>query len=503
MASTSTSLSDPTSNTIQLPRNSSGAQGHLLNLATETLHQICRCLKHNDDSDALANLRMTCRGLKSIPEEYLFDTIYLDRRFDSLQGLVQFSFHQHLRQYVTRVQVELEPVFERLSRVDWDDRVKSYGTGILKSNDDTDRWTGKPTYDEQLARERDALAEVGITKCWERFKDGLSQQDKLKTYSVSGLMDILEPAFARFDDIQRFSCDALSLSKYALGIDDSVGLRKTPRETLTYPPLCCPPNDDDQEYLVTYATVCINSLLQSGAALNYFGLLNVPWDVLVRISESWRSPASMPYLGDLCTLTLSTLCCEDINSSQKAKGMATVSQMLSQAEGLTEFDWLHGPETFGLHPNLISYLCLPDAYELAAPSQLHKVEISGVSCKFHELQNFLVGLPSTLPTLHLQSTTLENGYWVDIFDERHSTLVCLKNLDLGAPLFESDHWGSRFWVWEPGLDRDKVQDCLLLRLQDYITQKTITAPLLSTAKVGSPDQWESVSDKSMAYRRLD
>lgn len=511
MASSSSSLSNPEDDESQLPPSTTSAQCPLLRLASETIHQICKLLKGENDPESLANLRMTCRGLKSIPEEYLFDTVYLDRRFDSLQRLEDFSNHQHLRQYAKRVKVELELAYERLDRRQWNERVRSFGDGTLKKTTrGSDEWLGETYYDAQLAQLRDSMSSSDVEKCWDRFQHGVSQQEKLKGYSLSRLMDLMEPALFRFEHINSFSCWALCMSKYALRDDDDMML-KSHRETLACPcqplghALGDPYDKAEQEFRVIYATACIRSFLQSGAMPFGLSLFMAPWEVLANISEPWRSPASMPGLEHLFSLTVSPNSLEKFDRAQEAKAMATVSKMLSIAEDLVEFNWIDGPEAFG--PWGMRSLDLPNINEPDSLGLLERLDLCGVSCGFHELRQFLTRFAGTLYHLELRSMALNDGYWVDMFHEIHSILGELSHVVLTGQLQEMvDSTDHTYPLWELGLVKS-TEECLLLRVQDYLAHKTSIPPLLSTTRGGSPAlwrseteaQWQSGADRSLIY----
>ena len=136
MASTFSGLSGPDLDTTRLPAHSGEPRCHLLHLASETLHRVCDFLETEDDCDDLASLCLTCRGLKSFPEEHLLRIVYLDRRFDSLERLQGIASHPILPQYVQRVEVQLEAAYENLDRSQWNEKLNSYGKGTVKHGDD-------------------------------------------------------------------------------------------------------------------------------------------------------------------------------------------------------------------------------------------------------------------------------------------------------------------------------------------------------------------------------
>jgi hypothetical protein len=187
-----------------------GNRCHLLHLPNETLHAICKILYEdaNEYEEAetthdLANLRLVCRGLQYIPEEYLFQSLLLDQFNPSVENLTSISNHPRLRTYVTDIYASIPPLIDEMTYDEWTAQVAAYGT--------RDLWPGNMignngvAYDRLLVQHRDSLSDAHRDLCWRLLEQRLKKQRDAMRPSVAEHIATLRPMFANLPALKDFT----------------------------------------------------------------------------------------------------------------------------------------------------------------------------------------------------------------------------------------------------------------------------------------------------------
>ena len=498
---------------------------HLLRLANEILHSICNSLEEDNARTELSNLRLTCKALQFIPEEYLFRHVCLDSCFSSLESLQQLSQHHRISQYVFAVRVNIVFLTETLTHDEYNAKVASYGSlkpGQLRENvgndsaveetgaaatnieveDETEsdeeaeeEWPPKTKYDKLLADERDSLTPGELAVCWDRCERTQLQQSKLKAMTMLELLDFLHPVFASLLNLTCFTCEGMGVGQYQWDSNGNSKLKLSQRRTLLPPVYGHEPDREEKDAVVKYSAACVAAILLAELPLYALRLSKIPWDTLLELSRFFISHIIMSALPELKRLEIAADAWGTFSDEDKAEGMAFVKGMLTLAPNLEKFNW-----RVGNHPHCgVTYFDLPDRTFLSRSPKLRKLTISGIHLAFSTaaLQDFLTALPGHIRCLKLPHMSLPDGAWVDVFQLLHVRLRLQKFVFV--ELVEHDPVSRDVRRWLVLHQEEPAQASLLERLVDYVTRKTVTPPLTPSALGGSPELWESKCDGSLLY----
>jgi hypothetical protein len=517
--------------------DTSPQQCHLLRLASETLHNICDILDYDRSRKELANLRLTCRALQFIPEEYFFRYIKLGSGFDSLMRLQRVSQHERIRGHVNSIRIEVNLIYPVMTRNQYDETIHTYSNIAAKptgesgehggeshldngqaegesseedhSSDDGDDdddddddidddaengYTNE--YSRLLAEERDSLSDEEIDRRWDYYQERLGQENKLKQRTFDEIVNILAPSFALLPNLWRFTCTARSMPQLRFNSEGDVVLHPAQRRTLLGPLEHHTPVAGYDEFVLRYTSACVTSLLRSDAMLFSLSLESVPWDVLLDTAEEWFLAGLTGSLAHLARLELCLRAERRLNDADLAQGLATMSNIVDVAIDLEKLEWLtvSGRD---ITPNIFK---LPRPYCLNASSKLRKLNLGGqISFTLEEFCSFIDDLPKTIRSLKLEYLRLINGRWVDIFKFLREQLS-LDKFRLNT-LVERDQTTQEAYCWI-ALESRASPNLLLAQLTDYVTRKISIPPLTPTTAGGTTKMWESKCDDSILYCKV-
>ena len=472
------------------PRSSSKESARLLGLSTEILSQICEKLSRR----SLAEFRLVCKDLKTIPERHLFHTIIIESQLRSVERLGYLSQHEHLASFVQCIKFDTSQ-YPHLGRHDWEDQIGLYQPFLSK--EDTQFHPGH-TY-KALAIHYKALdpQSDSLNYCFDDYLHTVRQQDFL-VYDMAStsVYCFFRSFFSGFPNLMTIKCTGGWASKYGVQghkPDEIAALRDSQLETLIVPSTDVSHEDGVPELVATF----VLAALSSANKLSTVALCGISANVMKYLGEppmtdmpSVRAPGS-----SLKTLRLFLDSVPEEWQDEDVDILDATHKFLNANSELQEF--VHWGDLESCSKGRFP----PFNERALRHCNLKRLELRRCQIDSLGFREVIFALRRTLENLVLSDIYLRSGNWPDTFSSLRS-LTKLLLVELSGSFYSDDG------ILEVGLD-DFVTFTRLLesewgpsilrnRVLAHILGDPIS-PFLPSDCNHAQRQWECASDWSMSY----
>lgn len=483
----------------------------LLSLPNEVLDAICDRLAIDGRYEALTALRLTCRGLVEIPERYLFQTIYLDARIDSLEMLEALSQHRRLRGMVQEIELDAEPMYPTITRDQWTAALNHCSTAAKKDGDDLH---DLHHYYRELTSARDSMDDTALTNAWNCYEKSANDQHALMNMHLGTLQRRLGLAFSRFDNLGQLVCAANVMSKYRLANvpeNHPRVIRRGLLEALAAPGCVHAYLSHDECDGLTldssqYAAAAVYAMLCYAPAPSKIKLSALWWEVTEKLVTLFSRIGMPPQLDKLQHLSVDlvsdTSAMEGRRSADAVLGLSWILKLLPNLKTFSLV--LDGalPSFYHERP----YLILPRNMGIHL-TDLQVLDLWGLKSWTFDFEGLLTCVARTLKRFAIGNVRLRGGWWVDVFSLMHKLRMTKVSLQVSGPLIEEDwNLGHKVWDFEQGHRGHQPEDCLWSQVKAWIAGKTDNPPLQPSDEGGDQSEWDRVSHEAatcMTYARYE
>lgn len=417
------------------------------------MDRICAFLEEDDKS--LSSLRLTCKAFVQSPEKYLYSTVYLVARIDSIEYLERLSQHPRLSSYVTAIRMEAEPVFEDLSKRQWDSMVASYSERLNRRSLRHDYMSAMECYFKTFATLYSQFNQASARCAYEQYSFAYRRQNELVQLDEAVVHQRLWLAFRRLPRLLHLDCTLGESSKY-YDVASPDHIRPSLLKTLAAPQTLYELNDNqpDTAKVLSAAMSAMFRCPMSSSLLA--GVL--PWKVLRLLSTSSSGPGT----NDTGFSSLRELCIHmdfwcrggDVDTDRDSQ---TLTSILSRVPNLESLDYRCDVSLYDE-----SRLVLPRDLDSVSLSQLKYLNLAGVGFEASRFLHLIKTSASTLRDLRLDNVYLHGHRWVDVFSEMRECQLTETFIGLGM-LFEIQiadgvdmewrfDWDNPGWDHYPAVD---------------------------------------------------
>lgn len=470
---------------------------YMAHLPDDILHELCRNLRQADQIEALSALRLTCKSVVPIVNEYLFRTFHLDRTIGSVRRLIALSDTQ-LASHVREVKLDAEMVFAPLDHTQWSSAVSSFNNGTSYAEDS---WWGRHAYEVALARERDAVSTPTALRIdrWRNYEAEIAEQQELNHVDVNELLRALQHVFRRLPLVIRVECMAYHGSKYVLPptdpLDETVGLvRRKFLRSMALPRLVRPfsmaHRAGEDHFGAFYVAAVANASVAYSHKLEHLSFKGTSERAFCYLRT--LGPNMVPRNMSLKSLLIRSFGERSLPSVVKAEIQSNMASLIWTAPNLQTLTLCVSPEPV---------FCGQPSFNVQSPSspwilpQLEKLVLKQIIVHADQLRNVFEALAPTVRQVELANIELKHGSWIDVFDVLRSGTDYGCKISLQGVFVEGGHGAISFWV----VGREVADNSLMSQLLEYIEKRSPRTPLRTLASGGSAAEWINASDRSLHY----
>ena len=349
-----------------------------------------------------------------------------------------------------------------------------------------------------LADERDRRSAVQMEHAWLDYLLVLREQQDFEAYSEDRLIDILSPALSNLPNITAFFCAGLDQSRNVIAPLIGGHLRRSLRATLIRPEINFSWSPRERRFMTRYIMACLLPVLKSAARLTHLNLEVIPIEVLVELSDYMEYVKDLPGLASLQTLFLQLYSGIDEEEHFDSSGVPdAIATVLAAAPCLSTFKLWNWASHLHVEVDWDD-LWLPGPPPFAHPWKLRCVNLLGIRFNREEARGLFKSMSSTLRSLTMFMMTLEESYWMDLFEDMR-TILSLEEISFDHLIeFDVHHDSDATWFTSEvgsGTLKDKFT-AYMLKVSDKNPWKT-------SDDEGTPQSWEELGDDSMWWEEDD